>query len=48
MKLVFDPSYPDEQLTAEFWREQLEDAAAEWLLKEMEKGRIPPPGLWEE
>lgn len=43
MKLVFDPSYPPEQLTAEFWEEQILDAFADWLLKEMDKGRVRPP-----
>jgi len=43
MKAVFDDSYPPEQLTAEYWEEQLLDAMAEWILREMEQGRIPPP-----
>lgn len=41
MKSAFDPSFPDEQLTPEFWEAVRLDAMAEWLLRQMEVGRVP-------
>jgi len=46
MKLVFDPSYSREQLTAEFWEEVILDAQAEAMLRKIDEGRIHPPWLW--
>ncbi|MHC5536702.1 hypothetical protein ACYOEI_00325 [Singulisphaera rosea] len=48
MKAVFDSSYPEEQLTAEFWRDVMLEAMAEWILREMEAGRIPSPGVYDD
>ena len=48
MKTVFDPSFPPEQQTAQFWEDVFLDAIAEWLLKQMDDGRIAPPISYEE
>jgi hypothetical protein len=42
----FDPTYPQELQTSEFWEEVILDAQAERLLRRMDEGRIEPPGAW--
>ena len=48
MKSVFDESFPAEQQTAQFWEDVRLDAIAEWLVRQMDKGRIAPPISYEE
>lgn len=43
MKSVFDDTYPPEQQTAEFWEDVRLDAMCEWVLRQMDVGRIEPP-----
>lgn len=43
MKTMFDPAYPEEQQTAEFWEQVRLDAMCEWVLRQMDAGRIEPP-----
>jgi hypothetical protein len=46
MKILFDPSYPKEQQTAEFWEEVILLAQAEKLIRRIEEGKEPEPWLW--
>lgn len=45
---VFDPDYPPQQMTPEFWEDVWLGALADWLLRQMEAGRIPEPGIYGE
>lgn len=48
MKSVFDPTYPPEQQTADFWELVILDAQAERLIRRIEQEKEQPPGLWGE
>ncbi len=41
------PPFPPEMETAEYWEEIILSAVADWLLGEMEAGRIAEPGRGE-
>jgi hypothetical protein len=46
MDSVFDPTYPAEQQTAEFWEVVILLAQAEKLIRRIEEGKEPEPRLW--
>jgi hypothetical protein len=46
MDSVFDPNYPKEQQTAEFWEGVILLAQAESLIRRIEEGKTAPPWLW--